>query len=121
VLHQQYPLIQPSSTSLQEGPVRQTLEARLISKIQRQSTASKSDIDHYFDDPIAQIPKDIARDSNWLFNWWRLRKDEYPYMAAAARDYLAIPASEVACERLFSTGRDIIGIRRFSLHADTIL
>ena len=33
-------------------------------------------------------------------------------MAAAARDYLAIPASEVAVERVFSTARDVLGIRR---------
>jgi hAT family C-terminal dimerisation region len=41
-------------------------------------------------------------------------------MAAAARDYLAIPASEVAVERLFSTARDVLGIRRHSLTGDTI-
>ena len=55
-----------------------------------------------------------------MFNWWNLRKDEYPCMAAAARDYLAIPASEVSCERLFSGGRDMVGLRRFSLHVDTM-
>jgi hypothetical protein len=36
-------------------------------------------------------------------------------MAAAARDYLAIPASEVSVERLFSSRRDMIGLRRYSL------
>jgi hypothetical protein len=41
-------------------------------------------------------------------------------MAAAARDYVAIPASEVAVERLFSTARDILGVRRFSMKGDTI-
>jgi hypothetical protein len=41
-------------------------------------------------------------------------------MAAAARDYLAIPASEVLVERLFSAGRDMIGLRRFSLHSNTM-
>ncbi len=41
-------------------------------------------------------------------------------MAAAARDYLAIPASKVLVERLFSAGRDIINLRRFSLHANTL-
>jgi hypothetical protein len=41
-------------------------------------------------------------------------------MAAAARDYLAIPASEVAIERVFSTARDVLGIRRYSLKGDTI-
>jgi hypothetical protein len=37
-----------------------------------------------------------------------------------ARDYLAIPASEVDIERLFSLGRDILGIRRFSISMDTL-
>jgi hypothetical protein len=41
-------------------------------------------------------------------------------MAKAARDYLAIPASEVAVERLFSAGRDLLGIRRHSMKADTM-
>ena len=119
VLNLQYPSVQPIITQLL--PVRQTLEARLLSKIQNPVIASKSDINRYFDDPLAQIPEDIAlKDPNWLFNWWKLRKDEYPCMAAAARDYLAIPASEVACERLFSAGRDMIGVRRFSLKADTM-
>ena len=41
-------------------------------------------------------------------------------MAAAARDYLAIPASEVAVERLFSNGRDLLGVRRGSMKAETM-
>lgn len=34
-------------------------------------------------------------------------------MAAAARDYLAIPVSEVAIKRLFSQARDLLAIRRY--------
>jgi hypothetical protein len=41
-------------------------------------------------------------------------------MAAAARDFLAIPASEVAVERLFSKERDLLGIRRHSMKAYTM-
>jgi hypothetical protein len=41
-------------------------------------------------------------------------------MTNAARDYLAIPPSEVDIERLFSEGRDIIGVRRWALDEDTI-
>ena len=41
-------------------------------------------------------------------------------MAAAARDYLAIPASEVTVKRLFSKGRDLLDLRRHSLNAGTM-
>jgi hypothetical protein len=34
-------------------------------------------------------------DSERLCNWWRLHRDELPQMVEAARDYPAIPASEV--------------------------
>jgi hypothetical protein len=41
-------------------------------------------------------------------------------MALAARDYLTILASEVQVERLFSRGRDLLGVRRSSLKGETI-
>lgn len=41
-------------------------------------------------------------------------------MAAAARDYLAIPASKVSVERLFNKGRDVLGVRRFSMKGETL-
>lgn len=37
-------------------------------------------------------------------------------MAKVAQDHLAIPAAEVDIERLFNGGRDILGIRRFSMN-----
>jgi hypothetical protein len=41
-------------------------------------------------------------------------------MAQIARDYLAIPASEVAVEYLFSGGRDILGLRRHRMNGETM-
>jgi hypothetical protein len=41
-------------------------------------------------------------------------------MAAAAKDYLSIPVSEVLVERLFNSGRDILGVRRHSMKAETM-
>ena len=117
MLHQQYPGI-PTDSIPMEKP-HQTLEARLLSKIQP-STSLALDIDCYFNDPLAQILEANTKNPNWLFDWWNVHKDEYPWMAAVARDYLAIPASEVSVERLFSVGRDIISLRRFSLHANTL-
>jgi hypothetical protein len=66
------------------------------------------------------IIHDSTAKKDWLLLWWRFHKDEFPRMAAAATDYLAIPASEVAVKRLFNKGRDLLGLRRHSLSADTM-
>jgi hypothetical protein len=39
-------------------------------------------------------------------------------MAQAAHDYLPIPSSEVDIEHLFNIGRDILGIRHFSMNGE---
>jgi hAT family C-terminal dimerisation region len=44
----------------------------------------------------------------------------YKQVAVAARDLLAIPAAEVDVERLFSQGRDVLGIRRMGLDSETM-
>ena len=41
-------------------------------------------------------------------------------MASTARDYLAIPGAEVSVEWLFSSGRNLLGLRRYSLTAKTM-
>ena len=45
---------------------------------------------------------------------------EYPHLARMARDYLAIPASSVPVERIFSGGTDLITPTRSRLSEDTI-
>jgi len=41
-------------------------------------------------------------------------------MSQAARDYLPIPAAEVDVERVFCSGRDMIGLRRHSMSIETM-
>jgi hypothetical protein len=41
-------------------------------------------------------------------------------MAKITRRYIGIPASEVGVERLFSRGRDQLGLRRYALHPGTM-
>ncbi|CAE7121114.1 unnamed protein product [Rhizoctonia solani] len=53
-------------------------------------------------------------------DWWRKNSDRFPRLAAKARDFLSIPGSSVAVERVLSTGRDVISLRRASLTAETI-
>lgn len=123
-LHDQYPPQashdMPASGSDQAAiDNRPSLQNRVLKKLRPQTT-SRSDIDFYLDEDIVDIPESVTREGNWLCSWWRKHADEYPRMAAAARDYLAIPAAEVAVERLFSHGRDILGVRRYSLQGETM-
>ena len=41
-------------------------------------------------------------------------------MARAVHDFLPLPASEVVCERLFSIGKDMLGLRQHRLNRETI-
>ncbi|CEL08111.1 hypothetical protein ASPCAL11264 [Aspergillus calidoustus] len=121
-LHTQYPSKQSPdlpATKMDQGTMRQNLEARVLQKLQPQ-VLQRSDIDHYFKEGVVTVDESVTKQEDWLFSWWNMHKDEYPRMAAAARDYLAIPAAEVAVERLFSRGRDLIGLRRHSLNGGTM-
>ncbi|KAF7346964.1 Transposase-like protein [Mycena venus] len=52
--------------------------------------------------------------------WWYMRRNKFPKLYRLARDMLCIPGSAVAVERIFSSGRDTIGLRRSRLKAETI-
>jgi hypothetical protein len=120
-LHQRYEAsnLEHDGTTLQQTSTeRDDVESRMLKKLQVRDQSLVSDINRYFETPPISAADTTGQ--NWLCNWWRMHKEEYPQMAAAARDYLAIPASEVAVERLFSTARDVLGIRRHSLKGDTI-
>jgi hypothetical protein len=127
MLHQRYPLPQSNSQLIPQSNSqsipdltinRQTMRMRMLHKLQPQGSRFVSDIDQYFDSPRLTVIG--TEDPDWLCNWWRTHRGEYPQMAEAAREFLAIPASEVSVERLFSAGRDLLGIRRLSLGADTM-
>ncbi|CAG7933073.1 unnamed protein product [Penicillium olsonii] len=83
-----------------------------------QYNVAGSDIDMYFDTPTISTGFDISQSqSEFIRNWWKANMLEYSCMAKVAQDHLAIPAAEVDIERLFNGGRDMLGIRRFSMKA----
>ena len=47
-------------------------------------------------------------------------ESKHPLMAQAVRDYLPVPSAEVGIERVFSGGRDVLGLRRQSMSAETM-
>lgn len=122
LLHEQYPPSPRPDSTVRSSPIEpaaRTIEARILQKLQP-PRRQLSDIDRYFEDGVVTAQDPAIQDKEWLFSWWRAHCHEYPRVGAAARDYLAIPASEVAVERLFNSGRDLLGLRRHSLHGETM-
>jgi hypothetical protein len=39
--------------------------------------------------------------------WWKTNEKKFPVLARMARDYLAMPATSVPCERAFSSSDDV--------------
>jgi hypothetical protein len=62
----------------------------------------------------------IARKDNFdILDWWKSNSGEYPILASMAKDALVVPASTVASESAFSTGRRVISDFRSRLTPDT--
>ncbi|KAL0491201.1 hypothetical protein AKO1_002311 [Acrasis kona] len=92
----------------------------ILSRITRvTNNTRKSDIDVYFDTPVIELDESSLETFD-LIGWWRDHQRDFPLLARAARDYLAIPLSSIDAERLFSKSSDVISSKRYSLHAETI-
>lgn len=96
----------------------------------------KSPWDH-FDQKAAKVatfnPEDLLQDelqrylaaellnrNECPFKWWKNNQVKFPRVARAAKKYLAIPATEVSSERLFSTAGNVVTHRRSLLSTEHV-
>ena len=95
---------------------------RTLRKVQPCKEASLSDIDKYLDSPPVNWSHHMIGDADaeWVLKWWKANAFNFSLMAKAARDYLPIPSAEVGIEREFSNARDVLGLRRHRLNAETM-
>ncbi|KAJ6003904.1 hypothetical protein N7540_013186 [Penicillium herquei] len=95
---------------------------RTLCKVQPSKEASLSDIDKYLDSPPVDWSHHMIGDADaeWVLKWWKANTFNFPLIAKAARDYLPIPSAEVGVEREFSNARNILGLRRHRLNAETM-
>ena len=73
----------------------------------------QNEIELYLKAPQAMRKQDVLL-------WWKVHETEYPHLATMARDYLAVSATSVPVERIFSEGADLISAKRCRLGTDTI-
>ncbi|CAG8522391.1 21445_t:CDS:2, partial [Racocetra persica] len=74
---------------------------------------SLCEVNRYLDEPIAM--KDIN-----ILEWWKHNKGWFPNLSAMAQDFLAIPATSITSEQMFSCAGRIIDDNRASLDPNTI-
>ena len=113
-------IISEESGSLALQNQYKSIASEILGKIRAKSQkppAKSSDIARYLSSDVVEFDE---KKRDGLYIWWRGHLDEYPRMAAAARDYLAVPAAEVDVERLFNSGRDLLGLRRWSLSSESM-
>jgi hypothetical protein len=70
----------------------------------------QSEIDKYL-----SIPETDQTEENDPLDWWNKQKSQFPILSILARKYLAIPASSVPSERLFSDAGNHVTQKRNQL------
>jgi hypothetical protein len=85
----------------------------LMSHFAKRRRIVREELEEYLAAPLAVLETDILQ-------WWKANTATYPCLAAMARDYLAIPATSVPVECVFSGGTDLVQPKRGSLSEDTI-
>ena len=108
--------------SRNEATMHKSLEYQFLEEYESTlDDSTENDIDRYFNTaPVKFVLDKNIDQAVWNLKYWLGNKWDFPLMFEVARDYLAIAASEVDIERLFSMGRDILGVRRWALQAETM-
>lgn len=69
----------------------------------------------------ARIRRDHSQsESQQILEYWKSREVCWPRLTSMARDVLAVPASGIDVEQLFSQGRNTVSVHRHRLNEDTI-
>ncbi|KAJ5704488.1 hypothetical protein N7536_000177 [Penicillium majusculum] len=121
-LKREYPHELSMSCIVDRPPGMSETMWRTLRKVQPSQRTLLSDIDRYLDAPPVSWSHHMIDDADeeWVLKWWKANVFSFPLMAKAARDYLPIPSAEVGIEREFSNARDVLGLRRHCLNAETM-
>jgi hypothetical protein len=121
-LQKDYPFYPIPPSGPERPPGMSEIMWKTLRKVQPSQETLISDIDRYMDSPPVGWSHRLIGDGDpeWVLKWWRANAFDYPLMAQAARDYLSVPSAEVGVERQFSDARDVLGLRRHCMNAETM-
>lgn len=71
------------------------------------------ELSRYLDVKAENIDTDV-------FAYWFSKKQEFPCLYKMAKDYLPVLASSASSERVFSIGKNLIGLSRMSLNPQSL-
>lgn len=102
-------------------PVKKSAMAELFGELFKTQVGNNKDTLQLVKEEVAayKAVSCISVDSDPLL-WWKGNEAKYPLTAKLARRYLAIPATSVPSERVFSTAGDIVTASRSALTADNV-
>jgi hypothetical protein len=80
---------------------------------QNQSVIVNEEMQIYFSERILPRETDII-------DWWKCNCNRFPILAATARQYLAIPATQTSSKRLFSDAGNIVTATRTKLISEHV-
>jgi hypothetical protein len=68
-----------------------------------------------YDEITNYLSLPLALETENPLDWWRIRLKNFPKLAKIVQKYLAIPATSVSSERLFSDAGNLISAKRTNL------
>ena len=94
------------SAEIELPPSASVHQLGLLRRARKSTSGAIFDIDQYLNTPAIDWDETDSSNYNpdWVLKWWKANAFQFPLMAMAVRDLLAVPGLEVDVERLFCGG-----------------
>src|SRR5271156_3299630 len=69
---------------------------------------------------LTEKVEDPSDNPDAIMRYWEVNSKRWPNLSRLAFDALSIPAMSAECERVFSSGKNMIKTDRYSLNPDSI-
>lgn len=79
------------------------------------SAAAEMELNRYFGCKLTEADYNLT-----LLEWWKKNESYFPRLSQVANIFLAVPASSVPSERIFSTAGETVNKKRSRLHCANV-